>query len=29
MAAVFYWIMTLIFTYFQSRLEANISKGDR
>jgi len=29
MAAVFYWIMTLIFTYFQSRLEANMSKGDR
>lgn len=29
MAAVFYWIMTLIFTYFQGRLEANLAKGDR
>lgn len=29
MAAVFYWIMTLIFSYFQSRLEANMAKGDR
>ena len=29
MAAVFYWIMTLIFTYFQGRLEANMAKGDR
>ena len=29
MAAIFYWVMTLIFTYFQGRLEANISKGDR
>lgn len=29
MAAVFYWIMTLIFTYFQSRLEARMAKGDR
>jgi len=29
MAAVFYWFMTLIFSYFQSRLEANMSKGDR
>lgn len=29
MAAVFYWIMTLIFTYFQSRLEANMEKGER
>lgn len=29
MAAIFYWIMTLIFTYFQSRLEENMAKGDR
>ena len=29
MAAVFYWIMTLIFTFFQGKLEANVSKGDR
>jgi polar amino acid transport system permease protein len=29
MAAVFYWFMTLIFTYFQGRLEANMGKGDR
>ncbi len=29
MAAVFYWMMTLILTYFQSRLEARLSKGDR
>jgi polar amino acid transport system permease protein len=29
MAAVFYWIMTLIFSYFQGRLEANMAKGDR
>lgn len=28
-AAVFYWIMTLIFTYFQSRLEARMARGDR
>lgn len=29
MAAIFYWFMTLIFTYFQGRLEANMGKGDR
>jgi polar amino acid transport system permease protein len=29
MAAVFYWIMTLIFSYFQGRLEARMAKGDR
>lgn len=29
MAAIFYWIMTLIFSYFQSRIEANMAKGDR
>lgn len=29
MAAVFYWIMTLIFTFFQGKLEANMAKGDR
>lgn len=29
MAAVFYWIMTLILTYFQSMLEARLSKGER
>lgn len=29
MAAIFYWIMTLIFSYFQARLEARMAKGDR
>jgi len=29
MAAIFYWIMTLIFSYFQGRLEARMAKGDR
>ena len=29
MAAIFYWIMTLLFTAIQSRLEANMAKGDR
>jgi len=29
MAAIFYWVMTLIFTYFQNRLEARMAKGDR
>jgi polar amino acid transport system permease protein len=29
MAAVFYWFLTLIFSYFQGRLEANMSKGER
>ena len=29
MAAVFYWIMTLIFTFFQGKLEASVAKGDR
>jgi polar amino acid transport system permease protein len=28
-AAIFYWIMTLIFTAFQSRLEAYLSRGER
>ena len=28
-AAVFYWIMTLVFSYFQSRLEARMSRGER
>lgn len=28
-AALFYWGMTLILTFFQSRLEAYLSKGDR
>lgn len=29
MAAIFYWVMTLVFSYFQSRIEANLAKGDR
>jgi polar amino acid transport system permease protein len=29
MAAFFYWIMTLILTAIQSRIEARLSKGDR
>lgn len=29
MAAIFYWIMTLVFSYFQGRIEANLAKGDR
>ena len=29
MAAIFYWIMTLILTSLQSRIEARLSKGDR
>lgn len=29
MAALFYWVMTLVLTYFQSRLEARLAKGDR
>ena len=28
-AAVFYWIMTLILTFFQSRIETRLAKGDR
>ena len=28
-AAIFYWAMTLVLTFFQSRLEAYLSKGDR
>jgi polar amino acid transport system permease protein len=28
-AAIFYWIMTLIFTAFQSRLETYLSRGER
>ncbi len=29
MAAIFYWGMTLLLTYLQSRLETGLSKGDR
>ena len=29
MAAIFYWIMTLLLTSIQSRVEANLAKGDR
>jgi polar amino acid transport system permease protein len=29
MAAIFYWVMTLILTYAQSILEARLAKGDR
>lgn len=29
MAAAFYWTLTLILTYFQGKLEARLSKGDR
>lgn len=29
MAAIFYWFMTLVLTYFQSRLETRLSRGDR
>ena len=29
MAAMFYWGLTLILSYFQGRIEANMSKGDR
>lgn len=29
MAAMFYWGMTLILSYFQSRLEARLAKGER
>ena len=29
MAAIFYWVMTLILTSLQSRLEARLGKGDR
>jgi len=28
-AAVFYWIMTLAFSYFQNRLEIRMSRGER
>lgn len=28
-AAVFYWILTLILSYFQNRIENSMSKGDR
>jgi polar amino acid transport system permease protein len=28
-AAVFYWMMTLILTFFQSRIEARLARGDR
>ena len=29
MAAMFYWVLTLILTYFQGKLETRLSKGDR
>lgn len=29
MAAIFYWVMTLILTYVQSLIETRLSKGDR
>lgn len=29
MAAIFYWIMTIILSYLQNRIEARLSKGDR
>lgn len=29
MAALFYWVMTLVFSYFQNRIETNLAKGDR
>ena len=29
MAAIFYWVMTLLLTAVQSRLEARLGKGDR
>lgn len=29
MAAVFYWVMTIILTYIQSIIEARLAKGDR
>jgi polar amino acid transport system permease protein len=28
-AAIFYWIMTLVLTSFQSRIENRMSRGDR
>ena len=29
MAAIFYWLMTLVLTAVQSRVEARLAKGDR
>ena len=29
MAAIFYWIMTIIFSYFQNKLEARMARGER
>jgi polar amino acid transport system permease protein len=29
MAAIFYWIMTIILTYFQGMIEARLARGDR
>ncbi|MCK6566496.1 MAG: amino acid ABC transporter permease [Anaerolineales bacterium] len=29
MAAMFYWMLTLILTYFQGKLEARLARGDR
>ena len=28
-AAVFYWIITIIFSAFQDRLEARVARGER
>jgi polar amino acid transport system permease protein len=28
-AAIFYWIMTILLSFAQSRLEARLAKGDR
>lgn len=29
MAALFYWVMTLVFSYFQARIESRLARGDR
>lgn len=29
MAAIFYWVLTIILTYFQSKIESRLAKGDR
>jgi polar amino acid transport system permease protein len=29
MAAIFYWILTLVFSSFQARVEARLARGDR
>jgi len=28
-AAIFYWVVTIIFSYFQSRLESHLARGER